>query len=252
MIAESSSAECPCVLVDLNTQYDFFHAQGAMPVLEAPYLIPAIRTVVAWGRRNRVPVISSVESRRPEEALGSTQQRCCVDGSAGQRKLEFTIFPSSTYVEVDNTLTVPTDLFNQYQQVVFRKRSDDLLTNPKADRFLTQLAINEFILFGAGIERCVKSLALALLARHKTVKIITDACGCWNRSVADLSLRQVVAKGAELLTVDELRAMRPPRVSGRMWGGVRVHAGQRRGASRSAIRSQVARRPTIKSDLPTA
>ena len=129
---------------------------------------------------------------------------CCVDGTNGQRKIDFTLLPQCARIEVDNTLAVPLDLFRRYQQVIFRKRSDDLLENPKADRFLTQLLVGEFIVFGNGLEGAVKSLVLALLAREKPVTVLTDACGYWNKATAELALRQIIAKGAKLLTVDEL------------------------------------------------
>ncbi|MGB2985398.1 MAG: isochorismatase family protein [Phycisphaerae bacterium] len=129
---------------------------------------------------------------------------CCVDDSAGQRKIDFTILSRFAQVEADNTLSCPIDLFRKYQQVIFRKRTDDLLSNPKADRFLTQLPATEFILFGIGVEGSVKALALALLAREKRVTIVVDACGYWSKATADLAMRQIKAKGGRTITVNEL------------------------------------------------
>ena len=86
------------------------------------------------------------------------------------------------------------DLFASYQQVIFWKRTDDLLSNPKADRLLTQAPINEFLLFGVGLETSIKALALALVARSKKVTIVQDACGYWSAGTADqASLRMVVS-----------------------------------------------------------
>jgi hypothetical protein len=122
----------------------------------------------------------------------------------GQRKIGFTMFRCSLHVEADNTLCCPIDLFRRYQQVVFRKRSEDLLTNPKADRLLTQLSTEEFILFGTVVEEAVKTVALGLLAREKPVTVVVDACGYWNRAAADLAMRRIVAKGGNVITVGEL------------------------------------------------
>ena len=195
-----------CVAVDLNTQRDFCDQTGAYPVANIPQLIPAVRRVVAWTRRHHVPVISSVESHRLWEVPSTHRALCCIDGTAGQRKVEFTLFPNRVWVEVDNTLAVPTDLFKSCQQVIFPKRTDDLLANPKADRFLTHLVTEEFIVFGNGVECAVKALSLGLLARNRRVTIVIDACGYWDQSLADLALRQIVAKGAKLVTSDELIA----------------------------------------------
>jgi nicotinamidase-related amidase len=138
------------------------------------------------------------------EADGSP--RHCVDGTSGQRKLVCTLFGCSIRIEGDNTLSVPIDLFSSYQQVIFRQRTHDLFGNPKADRFLTQLATRQFIIYGIASETSVKALALGLLARNRKVAVVADACGYWSRSESDLALRQVEAKGAEILTVEKLLA----------------------------------------------
>jgi nicotinamidase-related amidase len=211
MCARSNSRAYECVLVDVNTQIDFCDDTGASPVRNIPDLIPALRRIVAWAKRNSVPVVSSLESHRPLELSDSGTPICCVDGSSGQRKLDFTVFPARTNIEVDNTFAVPCDLFKKYQQAIFQKRSSDLLLNPKADRLLTQLPVREYLLFGAGLEGSVKSIALALMARSKPVAIVVDACGYWDASMAELALRQLSAKGARVVRVDEILQRRLPR-----------------------------------------
>jgi len=207
MIARRNGRTFECVVVDLDTQRDFCDPQGAYPVANLPGLIPAIRRVIAWTKRNHAPVVSSLESHRLWELPSDGRSLLfCIDGTAGQRKLACTVFASRARVEMDNTLAVPIDLFGQYQQVIFRKRTDDLLANPKADRFLTQLPAQEFVVFGNGLESSVKALTLGLLAREKRVTIVFDACGYWDRSTAELALRQVSAKGAAVVSVSELLA----------------------------------------------
>ncbi len=204
MIARRNGRVYECVVVDLDTQHDFCDADGAYPVANVSELIPALRHMIAWTKRNYAPVVSSIESHRSSEVLDREHPTFCVDGSTGQRKIDFTVFRRCAKVEVDNTLACPLDLFSKYQQVIFRKRTDDLLSNPKADRFLTQLSPGEFILFGVGLEASVKALALGLLARDKRVTVVTDACGYWNKGTAVLAIRQVTAKGARLITVGQL------------------------------------------------
>ncbi len=204
MIARRNGRVYECVVVDMDTQHDFCDAHGAYPVANVHELIPALRHMIAWAKRNYAPVVSSIESHRSSELFDRQHPIFCVDGSTGQRKIDFTIFRQCAKVEVDNTLSCPLDLFNKYQQVIFRKRTDDLLSNPKADRFLTQLFPGEFILFGVGLEVSVKAVALGLLARDKRVAVVTDACGYWNKGTAALAIRQLTAKGARLITVGQL------------------------------------------------
>ena len=216
MPARRNGSVYECVLIDLNTQRDFFGEDQPCCVTNADLLVPALRNIIAWAKRNQVPVVSSMDSHRPEEMETCGLPPHCRDGSDGQGKLRFTLLRNRVSVEGDNTLTLPLDLFQRYQQVIFRKRSVDLLGNPKADRFLTQLIAREYAIFGLGLERSVKALALGLLARNRCVTVISDGCGYWNASMGDFALRQLAAKGASLITVAQLLARkltRPRRYS---------------------------------------
>ena len=208
MIGRQEAPLYKCVMVDLNTQRDLCTPSGAHPVLNLAVLTPSLRRVVAWTKRNCVPVVSAIDSHRPCEVEGGGVCARCVDGSDGQRKVDFTVLRQRTHVEVDNTLCVRLDLFDRYQQLIFRERTDDLFTNPKADQFLTQMSVGEFVVFGNVLERAVKAVALGLLCRRKGVTVIAGACGYWDRVAADLALRQVSAKGANIVTVDPLLARR--------------------------------------------
>lgn len=194
-----------CVVIDLSTQHDFCDPSGANPVVNLDEAIPAWRCTVAWAKRNRTPVISSLESHRPREMSGNGRSVDCCDGSDGQRKMDFTLFRRSINIEVDNTLWCPLDLYKKHQQIIFRKRGEDLFENPKADRFLTQLSVKEYILFGVGLETSIRTLALGLAARRKRVSVIVDACGYWNSGRAEIAKRQMLAKGVGMITVAELR-----------------------------------------------
>lgn len=204
MVRRIRAGRLQCVVIDLNTQVDFLNPQGGYPIVNLEELLPTLRRLVAWSKRNYAPVVSSIDSHRICELNEEHQPTHCVDGSPGQRKIDFTLFPKHERVEFDNTLCVPLDLFQDYQQIIFRKRENDLLGNPKADRFLTQLNAKEFVLFGVGLECSIKMLALGLLARRRRVTVVSDGCGYWNKAQAELALRQISAKGANLITVDEL------------------------------------------------
>ena len=193
-----------CLAIDLNTQRDFCDAKGAAPVDNLQSLIPALRKTIAWVKWNGVAVVSSLESQRPFELSDSGTPICCVDGSGGQHKLDFTIFERRKAIEVDNSLGFPNDIFRRVQQIILRKRSSDLLGNPKADRLFSHIPVHEYVLFGTGLETSIKLLALALRVRAKRVSVITDACGYFDRAAGDLAIRQMTAKGVDFLTTDEL------------------------------------------------
>jgi len=208
MGSEGFSANWDRVLVDVCTQRDFLDSAGVLRVANRQELLPRLARIFAWAARSRVAMVSSVESHRPSEPLAGFPLHC-IDDTAGQQKVEFAYLHPWILVEVDNTLALPPNLRERYRQLIFRKRARDVLGNPKADRFLTQLEPEEFILFGVGLERAIRSLALGLLARHKTVTVVDDACGYWSSADAELAVRQLGAKHIRVVSTEELTAPPP-------------------------------------------
>ncbi len=198
------------VLLDVCTQYDFLTPGSALQVANLDALVSHLRRVFEWASSSKIAVVSLVESHRPTEPIRGFSLHC-VDGTPGQEKLPFTLLAPRITVETDNFLSLPPDLPENNRQVIFRKRTRDILSNPKADRFLTLMRPDEYIIVGAGLERAIRGLALGLLARHKTVTVVTDACGYWSSADAELVLRQLGAKEIKLTTVEELT--KPPPAS---------------------------------------
>lgn len=213
MSGRKHAGSIDCVAIDLNTQFDFCDVNGAYPVANASQLTLALREVMHWAIRHHIPVVSSLDSHRRWEITRENVPVHCVDGTAGQRKLDFTMLDPHKMIEGDNTLWVPIDLFTTMRQVIFRKRTRDFFANPKADRFLTQLQTQQYVVFGNGLESSVKNVALGLLTRHRKVSVVVDACGYWDKTEAELSLRQMEAKGVELITVSSLEDRIRPRAS---------------------------------------
>jgi len=207
------------VLLDMNTQCDFLLPKGAVPVSNRAAVVEQVRKLMNWARLSRMPVISTLDCHRPGESLQGLPPYC-MDRSPGQKKLPFTLLPKRVVLYGDNTLDVPNDPFRRFRQVIVTKRNRDFLSNPKADRLVNALDCEYFVIFGMIAEHCIKAAALGLMARQRRVAVVTDACGHWSRCEAELALCQIEAKGAVLVTADELingladerlRAASPPR-----------------------------------------
>ncbi len=191
------------VLIDMNTQCDFLLPKGALPVANRADALPNIRRVMNWGRVGGTPIMSSLECHRPGESLNGFPAHC-VDRTNGQKKLPFTLMPRRIVLHGDNTLDLPHDPFRRYQQIIFTKRNGDFLSNPKADRLVNSISVRCFVVFGVLVEHCVKLAVLGLLARRRQVVVVRDACGHWCASGAELAFRQMFAKGAIVVTTEEL------------------------------------------------
>ncbi len=197
----------PFIFIDMNTQRDFLDADGACPVANVHVLRSPLRKVFAFIRSYHISLISSLTTQRANEPpLVPGWPLHCIDGTPGHNKLSFTLLGHRAIIEANNSLDVPLDLFSHYRQVIFRRRSEDFLDNPKADHLLSNLSPECYFLFGVDVERSLKRLALALLARGKVISVIRDACGFWNETDADLAFRLIVAKGGSETTVSQLES----------------------------------------------
>jgi nicotinamidase-related amidase len=81
---------------------------------------------------------------------------------------------------------------------VLCKRCFDPFQEPRADRMLSELEADEFVLVGAVTEGAIKATALGLLSRQKNVTILSDAVGSYNEAVGHTALRLMTERGAHL------------------------------------------------------
>lgn len=188
------------VLVDIDTQRDFFLAEGSNCIRNHRRVLANIRRIIAWARLSNIRVISTVR-----DFIG-------VDGSttnthhdlSAQQKLNYTIRNKNISFSADGCTDLPRDIFKRYEQVILHKRRVDPFAEPRADRMLSELRVDEFLIIGALTEDAVKATVLGLLARRKRVTVLTDAIGGRDRSAAEVALRQMQAKGARLVEVKNL------------------------------------------------
>jgi nicotinamidase-related amidase len=201
------AAPYPNVLLDVDSQVDFLSPDGQRPVRNLE-TVSNIQRVFHWARHCRLTVISSIDFHRITDPARDVPKHCLA-GTAGVNKLSCTLLPRRVLVQTDDTINLPHDLLTRYRQVLFLKRGDDLTRNPKADRLLTEIQVSNFIIVGAGLEESIRILALSLLARRQNVWLVVDACGYWEAQAADLGVKQLAAKGARILTTDELVQIQP-------------------------------------------
>jgi len=190
------------VLIDVGTQKDLFLADGKICTRNHRRVLANLRRVVAWARHNHIPVISTCDIYPNDN--GDSAIPYCLDGTEGQKKINYTILDSRISFQADGSTDIPRDLFKRYRQVILNKRTTDPFEEPRIDRLLSEINATEFIIVGAHAEDAVKAMALGLLRREKKVTVITDAVGHFDKKLADLALRKVKAKGAKLLETKKL------------------------------------------------
>jgi len=129
-----------------------------------------------------------------------------LNGTEGQKKISHTV--SRRYISFDATdcTDLLPGIFEEYEQVIFCKRCFDPFAEPRADRMLSEIGVDEFILIGAATEGAVKATALGLLSRHKKVTVPVDATGSYNKIAGEMTLRLLRERGAKLINTRTLLA----------------------------------------------
>jgi nicotinamidase-related amidase len=183
------------ILVDIDTQRDFFTADGKACIRNHRRVLANIRRLCAWARLKNIRMVSTVRLAQPNDAGNPV----CVAGTDGAHKIKYTVRNKYITFQADGCTDLPREIFREHDQVILCKRCPDPFEEPRADRILSELKVTEFIIFGALAEEAIKKTALGLLARRKNVTILTDAIGYHDREAAEVALRQAEAKGAHLL-----------------------------------------------------
>jgi len=186
------------VLIDVNTQKDFFLDDGKARVGNRRRILSHIRRVMALARVKKIPVIS-ISEVHPENNGGY-----CVDGTEGMQKIHYTLLSNHASFAADNNTDLPVDLLRRYHQIILHKRCVDPFDEPRIDRLLSEIRANEFVLIGACAEGAIEATALGLLQRGKRVSVVVDAIGAQDKQKAKHSLRKIAAKGARLIETKKL------------------------------------------------
>jgi len=190
------------ILVDINTQRDFFLAKGNACIRNHRKILTNVRRMMAWAKRNGVRVISTCEVYPDHN--GVNEVGYCIDGTEGQKKIRYTLLSNRTGFAADGSTDFPADILRQYRQIVLHKRCVDPFEEPRIERLLSEVRADNFILIGASAEGAVKATALGLLQRGKKVSVVIDAVGLLNKREAKLAFRKMRAKGAKLIETKKL------------------------------------------------
>ena len=185
------------IIVDINTQRDFFLAGGKACIRNRRRVLACIRRMMAWARSRNVPIISTCEVYPNNN--GDNAVSYCIDGTDGQKKIRYTLLSNRVSFAADGSTDLPAELLRRYRQIILHKRCVDPFDEPRIERLLSEVRADEFILIGASAEGAVKATALGLLQRGKRVSVVVDAVGLRDKREAKLALRKMEAKGARLI-----------------------------------------------------
>jgi len=190
------------ILIDINTQRDFFLAEGSACIRNHRRVLAHIRRTMAWARYRNISIVSICEVYPNNN--GSSAINYCLDGTDGQKKIRYTLLSNQASFPADGSTDLPADILRRHRQIILHKRCLDPFDEPRIERLLSEVRANEFVLIGASAEGAVKATALGLLQRGRRVCVVTDAVGSHNKREAKLAFRKMKAKGAKLVETKKL------------------------------------------------
>ena len=197
------------VLLDIETQRDFFAPSGSCYKPEARGAARRIVELFAWAKAERLPVLSTVLRVRRNDCGPLAEVAHCVEGSDGERKIPGTILPSRIDLGLRNTTDLPGDLFDEYQQVIIEKRHTDIFAHARIERLLTELNAGTFVVFGAGVAHGIVQAAIGLRSRGFGVILAEDAVADLGDDLAPMAARRMEAKGVIFAPAHEIISPKP-------------------------------------------
>jgi nicotinamidase/pyrazinamidase len=200
------------LLWDVDTQVDFVHAAGKLPVPGAEDAVPAMGRLVRWALERGVVHLATADDHEltdPEITdapdFATTFPPHCLRGTPGAAKipeteqrdplpLSLTPYPPGL---------VPA-LVEGHREILLLKKTYSAFSNPNLDPLLAALAPDEVILFGVATDVCNHAAIVGLLARGYRVAFVEDASRGLSEERVAASLAEWRAGGVRFTTSDEV------------------------------------------------
>ena len=199
------------ILLDIETQRDFFEPGRSCYSPDASRAAQSIYRLFSWARIDHIPVISTVLRVRANEHGPLTSAPHCVEGTDGEKKLSKTLLRHRINLGLRNVTDLPGNLFAKYQQVIFEKRDTDILAHARLERLITELAPATFVLCGVGVSHGLVQATVGLRNRGFGVIVASDAIVDLGHPLREMAYLRMEAKGAIFVPTSEIIAPAPRR-----------------------------------------
>jgi nicotinamidase/pyrazinamidase len=189
--------------LDVDTQRDFMLSEGALYVPGAEKIIPKIRRLFDFAKKNEITILSSVDAHPINDPEFNQFPKHCVQGTEGQRKIDETLLPRPLLFPnkpIDRNLM---DAVRKHQQIIVEKQAFDIFSNPVSERLLRVLPPHA-IVFGVATEYCVKYACLGIRRLGVPVVLVTDAIRALTPKTEKEALEEMRIAGVEFITLETL------------------------------------------------
>ena len=200
---------------DVDTQYDFMHADGKLYVPDAEQIIPNLERLTDYAHGHGILIVASADDHvmgHPEISdkpdWKTTFPPHCMRGTPGQKKIPETALRDPLVIEpahADSKALVVRVRAHR-GDILFHKHRFDVFTNENVTTVLEVIDPEDIVLYGVALDVCDKAAIEGLLERrpHTRLFAVTDAMKPIDRDVAEHLLREWGEEGVRLVKTKEV------------------------------------------------
>lgn len=199
---------------DVDTQHDFIHADGQLPVPGSEAIIPALAGLTAYAHDHGIRILASADDHIPgHRELSDTPDfrdtfpPHCMRGTPGQAKIPETALRSPLVIEPDHhDGAIGQRVVGHQGDMLFHKHWFDVFTNPNVIPALRALDPSVIVLYGVATDVSDR-LAIEGLARHRPhtrLYFVTDASRAVRSEMAEHLHKEWAEEGVRLVKSAEI------------------------------------------------
>jgi len=200
---------------DVDTQYDFMHADGKLYVPEAERIIGNLKRLTDYAHAHGIRVVASADDHvlgHPELSntpdWRSTFPPHCMRGTPGQKKIPETTLTDPLVIEPAraDARALGERVRAHAGDRRFHKHRVDVCRNENVTTVRDVIAPDDIVLYGVATDVCDKAAVEGLLERrpHTRLFVVTDAVKGIDKDVSEQLLKDWGDEGVRLVKTREV------------------------------------------------
>jgi len=196
------------VFMDIDTQYDFMHKKGALPVAGAEAIVNNLKKLTGFAQQQHILIVSSQDTHLKGDAAFKDVAAHCIVGSRGHKKIKETIARSCKIISSKKNYSMQelTHIASCCAQVIFEKSGVSIFAHPNMLGFLEAIFPDKIYIYGVATERGIKDAVEGLAKEGFTVAIVQDAIKEMFSGEKEKLFSAWKKKGIEFVNVQEVLA----------------------------------------------
>ena len=165
------------IFMDVDTQHDFIDKKGCLSVPDACRLIPNLKKLTDFARKNNILIISSQDTHHKKDPEFSEFPPHCIKDSRGHKKINQTSLSKAkvlTYKKVYSSGDLR-KFIHEHPQIILEKNVLNVFSNPNTLNLLETLFPDKVYIYGVVTDYCVKEAVEGVMRLGIPVAIIKDA-----------------------------------------------------------------------------